>query len=61
VEDVKNAVVSGEEPRRVGAKSAGRGSVMKFSNGDVSLNDAVKRNGGHIVLSNMNLLFDTSF
>jgi hypothetical protein len=34
---------------------------MKFSNGDVSLDKAVERNGGHIVVSNMELLFDTSF
>lgn len=34
---------------------------MKFKNGDVRLDDAIKHNGGHIVLSGTNILFDTSW
>lgn len=42
-------------------RPAGERDPMKFRNGDVSLDRAVERNGGHIVLSNMDLLFDKSF
>jgi len=34
---------------------------MKFGNGDVSLDKAIERNGGHVVVSNVNILFDTSW
>jgi len=30
---------------------------MRFSNSDVSLDDVIERNGGHIVLANMDGLF----
>jgi hypothetical protein len=34
---------------------------MKFKNGDVRLDDAIKHNGGHIVMTDMSALFDTSW
>ena len=34
---------------------------MKFKNGDVRLDDAIKHNGGHIILSGTNILFDKSW
>jgi hypothetical protein len=55
----KGTVLS-RNPEQAAASDIWRGSAMKFSNGDVSLDKAVERNGNHIVLSNMNLLFDTS-
>jgi len=32
-------------------------NAMRFSNSDVSLDDVIERNGGHIVLANMDSLF----
>jgi len=34
---------------------------MKFKNGDISLKDAIKRNGGRLAGLNMTALFDTSW
>lgn len=33
---------------------------MKFCNGDISLDDAIEHNGGHLVLSNVSLLFESN-
>jgi len=32
-------------------------NAMRFSNSDVSLDDVIERNGGHIALANMDSLF----
>jgi hypothetical protein len=34
---------------------------MKFSNSDISLKEVVDKNGGHFVLSNTDILTDTSW
>jgi len=47
------------EPRS--PETIGRRDPMKFSNGDVSLDRAVERTGGDVVLANASLLFDRSF
>jgi hypothetical protein len=37
--------------------NGGVDNSMRFSNSDVSLNNVIERNGGHIVLANMDSLF----
>jgi hypothetical protein len=32
---------------------------FKFKNSDVKLDDVVQKNGGHFIMSNIDLLFDT--
>jgi len=34
---------------------------MKFSNGDVCLDEIIERNGGHYVVSNVDILLDTTW
>jgi len=46
--------------QRVSLESAVR-DPMKFKNGDVSLDDAVRRNGGRLAMSAMPTLSDTSW
>jgi flagellar biosynthesis/type III secretory pathway M-ring protein FliF/YscJ len=50
--EVKNGV--GQNPIR---KDDITDNAMRFSNSDVSLDDVIERNGGHIVLANMDSLF----
>jgi len=38
-----------------------RRDPMKFRNGDISLEDAIKANGGHLAGLHMTALFDTSW
>jgi len=38
-----------------------RRDQMKFKNGDISLGEAIKRNGGRLAMSKMKALFDTSW
>jgi len=38
----------------------GTRNPMKFSNGDDCLNDLVARNGGHVCLSNVDLLMEVA-
>ncbi|MDR2694418.1 MAG: hypothetical protein LBB74_09440 [Chitinispirillales bacterium] len=42
-------------------KTAGVRDPMKFSNGDISLEEAIELNGGHIVTSNAGIIFEPSF
>jgi len=58
----KTVASPAEDPRAAPAPdTAGAyGDQMKFRNADISLDDAIEHNGGHIVLSNVSLLFESN-
>jgi hypothetical protein len=61
VEDVKRSAGRDGASGHGTASDKAERDPMKFRNGDVRLDDAIKHNGGHIVLSGTNILFDSSW
>jgi hypothetical protein len=55
----KSIAYLAEEPPVV-PDTTGVCDPMKFCNGDISLDDAIEHNGGHLVLSNVSLLFESN-
>jgi len=48
------------EDSRIAFDAIGVRDPMKYCNGDISLDDAIEHNGGHLVLSNVSLLFESN-
>jgi len=59
--DTENLVLSDEDFTLHPQNSAGLRDPMKFRNGDISLDEAIKANGGHLAMNKMSTLFDTSW
>lgn len=57
----RKSATSIAEDTRTSSKTAGAHDPMKFNNGDISLEEAIELNGGHIVTSNVGVIFEPSF